>query len=159
MKKIRKNIIKRTYSKTKEYIEKEIKYCANNYSPLPIVFSKAKGVNVWDPEGKKYYDFLSCYSATNQGHCHDEILKVMKKQLNNLTLSSRAFYNDQLGSFAEYSCDLFNFEKMLPMNTGAEAVETALKIARRWGYVKKEIPEDEAIIISCHDNFHGMLNF
>jgi len=140
---------------SKEVIELENKYGAHNYHPLPVVISKGKGVFVWDVEGKKYYDFLSAYSAVNQGHCHPKIVEAMVTQAQTLTLTSRAFYNDQLGKYEKFATDLFGFDKLLPMNTGAEAVETALKIARKWGYEVKGIPEDKAQIVVCENNFHG----
>ena len=133
----------------------EDKYGAHNYHPLPVVLSKGDGVFVWDVEGKKYYDFLSAYSAVNQGHCHPKIVGAMTAQANMLTLTSRAFYNDVLGKFERYVTKTFRFDKLLPMNTGAEAVETALKICRKWAYEKKGIPENEAKIIVCENNFHG----
>ncbi|QPG76379.1 ornithine aminotransferase [Brettanomyces nanus] len=138
--------------KTKEYEEK---YAAHNYHPLPVVFARAKGAHVWDPEGNEYLDFLSAYSAVNQGHCHPRIIKALCDQAQKLTLSSRAFSCDVFGSWAKYVTEYFNYECVLPMNTGAEAVETALKIARRWGYAKKGIKFDEGIILSCENNFHG----
>ena len=140
---------------SKEAIELESKYGAHNYHPLPVVISRGKGVFVWDVEGKKYYDFLSAYSAVNQGHCHPKIVEAMVTQAQTLTLTSRAFYNDQLGKYEKFATDLFGFDKLLPMNTGAEAVETALKIARKWGYEVKGIPEDKAQIVVCENNFHG----
>ncbi|WP_203295884.1 ornithine--oxo-acid transaminase [Luteirhabdus pelagi] len=140
---------------TEKAIEQENQYGAHNYHPLPVVLNKGEGVYVWDVEGKKYYDFLSAYSAVNQGHCHPKIVDAMSKQAETLTLTSRAFYNDMLGKFEKYATDYFNFDKLLPMNTGAEAVETALKICRRWAYEKKGIPEGEAKIIVCQNNFHG----
>lgn len=133
----------------------EQQYSAHNYSPLPVVFHKALGAHVWDPEGKEYLDFLSAYSAVNQGHCHPKIIAALVEQASKLTLSSRAFSSDAFGLFAKYITEYFNYEMVLPMNTGAEAVETALKLARRWGYVKKGIPQGEAIILSAVDNFHG----
>ncbi|KAI8384687.1 ornithine-oxo-acid transaminase [Radiomyces spectabilis] len=140
---------------SKEVVQLESTYGAHNYHPLPVVFSEAKGVWVWDPEGKKYMDFLSAYSAVNQGHCHPKIIQALCDQAQKLTLSSRAFYNDVFGSFAKYVSEYFQYDMVLPMNTGAEAVETAIKLARRWGYVKKGIPENEAIVLSCENNFHG----
>lgn len=140
---------------SKETIEYEAKYAAHNYHPIPVVFSKAKGVNVWDPEGNHYYDWLSCYSAMNQGHCHPQIIQALIDQAQQLTLSSRAFHNDVFATFAKYITEYFNYESVLPMNTGAEAVETGLKLARRWGYMKKRIPENEAIILGAQGNFHG----
>lgn len=136
-------------------IELEDKYGAHNYHPLPVVLHRGQGVNVWDVEGKKYYDFLSSYSAVNQGHCHPDINFALTEQARNLTLTSRAFYNSSLGEFEKFMHDLFGYDKMLPMNTGAEAVETALKLARRWGYDVKGIAENKAKIIVCDGNFHG----
>ncbi|MGX1930731.1 ornithine--oxo-acid transaminase [Flagellimonas sp. 2504JD4-2] len=136
-------------------IDLENKYGAHNYHPLPVVLSKGEGVFVWDVEGKKYYDFLSAYSAMNQGHCHPKIVGAMTEQAKTLTLTSRAFYNDMLGQFEEYVTSTFQFDKLLPMNTGAEAVETALKICRRWAYQKKGVPENQAKIVVCENNFHG----
>lgn len=135
--------------------EYEEKYAAHNYHPLPVVFHKAKGAHIWDPEGNEYLDFLSAYSAVNQGHCHPRIIAALVDQAQKLTLSSRAFSCDIFGSYAKYITEYFGYENFLPMNTGAEAVETALKIARRWGYVKKGINPDDAIILSCENNFHG----
>ncbi|WP_026809059.1 ornithine--oxo-acid transaminase [Arenibacter latericius] len=140
---------------SKNAIALEDKYGAHNYHPLPVVLSRGEGVYVWDAEGKKYYDFLSAYSAVNQGHCHPKIVDAMTRQAQTLTLTSRAFYNDQLGKFEKYACDTFGYDKMLPMNTGAEAVETALKICRKWAYEKKGIAANEAHIIVCENNFHG----
>lgn len=136
-------------------IEYEEKYSAHNYHPLPVVLSKAKGAHVWDPEGNDYLDFLSAYSAVNQGHCHPKIIAALTEQANKLTLSSRAFYNDVFGQFAKYVTEYFGYEMVLPMNTGAEAVETAIKLARKWGYLKKGIPQGEAIVLSATENFHG----
>lgn len=133
----------------------EDKYGAHNYHPLPVVLSRGKGVHVWDVEGKKYYDFLSAYSAVNQGHCHPKIINAMVQQAQTLTLTSRAFYNDQLGRYEEFVTNYFGFDKILPMNTGAEAVETAIKICRKWAYEKRGIPENEAKIVVCENNFHG----
>jgi ornithine--oxo-acid transaminase len=138
-----------------EAIALEDKYGAHNYHPLPVVLSKGNGVFVWDVEGKKYYDFLSAYSAVNQGHCHPDIVNAMIEQAQTLTLTSRAFYNDKLGVYEEYVTNYFGFDKVLPMNTGAEAVETALKLCRKWAYEKKGISENEAQIIVCDGNFHG----
>ncbi len=138
-----------------ELIELENQYGAHNYHPLPVVLSKGKGVYVWDVEGKKYFDFLSSYSAVNQGHCHPKIIDALVKQAQNLTLTSRAFYNDKLGIYEKYLCEYFGFEKVLPMNTGAEAVETALKICRKWAYEVKKIAKNKAQIIVCENNFHG----
>ena len=138
-----------------EAIELEAKYGAQNYHPLPVVLKKGEGVYVWDVEGKRYYDFLSAYSAVNQGHCHPKITEALKSQADQLTLTSRAFYNDQLGPYEKYITEYFGFDKVLPMNTGAEAVETAIKLARKWGYEKKGIPANQAKIIVCQNNFHG----
>jgi ornithine--oxo-acid transaminase len=140
---------------SKELMEVEAKYGAHNYHPIPVVISKAEGVYVWDPEGKRYIDMLSCYSALNQGHRHPRIIKAAKEQLDVLTLTSRAFYNDRLGAFMKKLTALAGMEMMLPMNTGAEAVETGIKLARRWGYERKKIPKDKAEIIVCEENFHG----
>ncbi|XP_073150815.1 ornithine aminotransferase, mitochondrial [Henckelia pumila] len=136
-------------------INLEGQYSAHNYHPIPVVFSQAKGSYIWDPEGKKYVDFLSAYSAVNQGHCHPKILKALVEQAERLTLSSRAFHNDQFPVFAERLTNMFGYDMVLPMNTGAEGVETALKLARKWGYLKKKIPREEAIIVSCCGCFHG----
>uniref|UniRef100_UPI00404AF121 ornithine--oxo-acid transaminase n=1 Tax=Fulvivirga sp. TaxID=1931237 RepID=UPI00404AF121 len=133
----------------------EDKHGAHNYHPLPVVLAKGKGVYVWDVEGKKYFDFLSAYSAVNQGHCHPKIVGALKTQAETLTLTSRAFYNDVLGPYEKYITEYFRFDKVLPMNTGAEAVETAIKICRKWAYEKKGIPENAAKIIVCEGNFHG----
>ena len=138
-----------------EAIALEEKYGAHNYHPLPVVLSKGEGVFVWDLEGNRYYDFLSAYSAVNQGHCHPKIINALKDQAEKLTLTSRAFYNDMLGKYEKYITEYFGFDKVLPMNTGAEAVETAIKLARKWGYEKKGIPANQAKIIVCHNNFHG----
>ena len=140
---------------SKELIELEDKYGAHNYHPLPVVLSKGEGVYVWDVEGKKYYDFLSAYSAVNQGHCHPKIVGAMVNQAQTLTLTSRAFYNDKLGEYEKFATEFFGYDKLLPMNTGAEAVETGLKLCRKWAYEKKGIPENEAQIIVCKNNFHG----
>ena len=140
---------------SKDAIALEDKYGAHNYHPLPVVLSRGEGVFMWDAEGKKYYDFLSAYSAVNQGHCHPRIVGAMTEQAKTLTLTSRAFYNDMLGRFEQYATEYFGFDKMLPMNTGAEAVETAIKICRKWAYEKKGIPEQEAKIIVFENNFHG----
>ncbi|WP_396194306.1 ornithine--oxo-acid transaminase [Flavobacterium sp.] len=136
-------------------INLEDQYGAHNYHPLPVVLSRGEGVYVWDVEGKQYFDFLSAYSAVNQGHCHPKIVGAMITQAQTLTLTSRAFYNDKLGVYEEYITKYFGFDKVLPMNTGAEAVETALKICRKWAYEKKGIAENEAQIIVCEGNFHG----
>ena len=142
-------------AKTNYYIELEERHGAHNYHPLPVVLNRGKGVFVWDVNDKRYYDFLSGYSAINQGHCHPEIIKVFIEQAQKLTLTSRAFYNDQLGEFEKYITDLFGYDKVLPMNTGVEAVETAIKLCRRWGYQVKGIAENKAKIIVCRNNFHG----
>lgn len=140
---------------SQQAIDLENKYGAHNYHPLPVVLSKGEGVYVWDVEGKKYYDFLSAYSAVNQGHCHPKIVGAMVNQAQTLTLTSRAFYNDMLGKYEKFATEYFGFDKLLPMNTGAEAVETALKICRKWAYEVKGIEENEAQIIVCENNFHG----
>ncbi|PQJ81767.1 ornithine--oxo-acid transaminase [Polaribacter glomeratus] len=140
---------------SQEAIELENKYGAHNYHPLPVVLSRGEGVHVWDVEGKKYYDFLSAYSAVNQGHCHPKIVDAMTHQAKTLSLTSRAFHNDMLGKYEKYAAEYFGFDKILPMNTGAEAVETALKMCRKWGYEVKGIPENKAEIIVCENNFHG----
>jgi len=142
-------------SSTEEAIENEHTYAAHNYHPLPIVFARASGCSVWDCEGREYLDFLSAYSAVNQGHCHPELVKALTEQASRLTLSSRAFYNDVFPKFAEFVTKYFGFDMVLPMNTGAEAVETAVKIARKWGYKVKGIAENEAIVLSVSENFHG----
>ena len=140
---------------SQDLINLEDKYGAHNYHPLPVVLAKGEGVYVWDVEGKKYYDFLSSYSAVNQGHCHPKIVGALKEQAETLTLTSRAFYNNVLGPYEQYLTSYFGFDKVLPMNTGAEAVETAIKICRKWAYEKNGIPENEAKIIVCDGNFHG----
>ena len=140
---------------SQEAIALEDKHGAHNYHPLPVVLSRGEGVYVWDVEGKKYYDFLSAYSAVNQGHCHPRIVNAMTEQAKTLTLTSRAFYNDTLGPYEKYATEYFDFDKLLPMNTGAEAVETAIKLARKWAYEKKGVEEHEAQIIVCENNFHG----
>mgnify|MGYP003665707999 FL=1 len=140
---------------SQEAIALEEKHGAHNYHPLPVVLKRGEGVYVWDIEDKQYYDFLSAYSAVNQGHCHPAIVGAMSKQAETLTLTSRAFHNDMLGKYEAYATDYFQFDKLLPMNTGAEAVETAIKIARKWAYEKKGVPEHEAQIIVCENNFHG----
>lgn len=136
-------------------IELEEKYGAHNYHPLPVVIKKAKGPYMWDVEGKRYFDFLSCYSSMNQGHCHPKLVKAMIDQCQELTLTSRAFYNDCLGVYEKYVTEYFGYDKILPMNSGAEADETALKLCRKWAYTKKGIPENQAKIIVCDGNFHG----
>lgn len=141
--------------KSASFIALENEHGAHNYHPLPVVLSKGEGVYLWDVEGKRYYDFLSAYSAVNQGHCHPKIVKAMMEQAETLTLTSRAFYNDSLGPYEKYVTAYFGFDKVLPMNTGAEAVETAIKICRKWAYEKKGIEEHQAQIIVCENNFHG----
>jgi len=136
-------------------MELEDRYGAHNYHPLPVVLARGQGVHVWDVEGKRYYDFLSSYSAVNQGHCHPKIVKALTDQAQVLALTSRAFYNDVLGVFEKYVTEYFGFEKVLPMNTGAEAVETAIKLCRKWAYQKKGISANQAKIIVCDNNFHG----
>ena len=140
---------------TQDYIAREDKYGAHNYHPLPVVLEKGEGVYVWDVEGKKYYDFLSAYSAVNQGHCHPKIIGAMTEQAQKLTLTSRAFYSAALGEYEEYITKYFGYDKVLPMNSGAEADETALKLCRKWAYEKKGIEENKAKIIVCEGNFHG----
>lgn len=140
---------------SEEAIQLEDKYGAHNYHPLPVVLERGEGVYVWDVEGKKYFDFLSAYSAVNQGHCHPKIVGAMTEQAEKLTLTSRAFHNNILGQYEKFATEYFNFDKLLPMNTGAEAVETAIKIARKWAYEKKDVEETEAQIIVCENNFHG----
>lgn len=140
---------------SEESIALEHEFGAHNYDPLPVVIARGKGVYVWDPEGNRYYDFLSAYSAVNQGHCNDQILKAMTDQAANLTLTSRAFYNSVLGDYEKYITGYFGFEKVLPMNSGAEGVETAIKICRKWAYEKKGVPDGKAKIIVCRNNFHG----
>lgn len=140
---------------SEEAIRLEDKYGAHNYKPLPVVFARAKGVHVWDPEGKQYFDFLSAYSAVNQGHCHPRLVDVVKDQAEILTLTSRAFYNNWLGPCEEFLCKTFGYQKTLMMNSGAEAVESAIKLARRWGYTQKGIAENQAVILVAEGNFHG----
>ena len=140
---------------SQQAIELENEHGAHNYHPLPVVLSRGEGVYVWDVEGKKYYDFLSAYSAVNQGHCHPKIVNAMVAQAKTLSLTSRAFYNDVLGTYEKYVTEYFGFDKVLPMNTGAEAVETALKLCRKWAYEVKGIDENKAEIIVCENNFHG----
>lgn len=147
------SVIEKT--KSQALIDLENKHGAHNYHPLPVVLKRGEGVYVWDVDGKQYYDFLSAYSAVNQGHCHPKIVEAMVKQAHLLTLTSRAFYNDQLGPYEEYVTKYFGFDKVLPMNTGAEAVETALKLSRKWAYEVKGIAEHEAKIVVCDGNFHG----
>ncbi|MGH1337980.1 MAG: ornithine--oxo-acid transaminase [Aureispira sp.] len=140
---------------SKQLMELEDKYGAHNYHPLGVVLAKGDGVRVWDVEGKQYFDFLSAYSAVNQGHCHPRLVETITKQAKTLNLTSRAFYNDKLGVFEKFACEYFGYEKLLPMNTGAEGVETAIKICRKWGYEKKGIPNNQAKILVCGENFHG----
>ncbi len=140
---------------SKDLISMEDKHGAHNYHPLEVVLKRGEGVHVWDVEGKQYYDFLSAYSAVNQGHCHPKIVGAMIDQAKRLTLTSRAFYNDSLGPYEKFVTEYFGFDKVLPMNTGAEAVETAIKLCRKWAYEKKGIPQDSAKIIVCENNFHG----
>lgn len=142
-------------SKTDQYFSLEDKYGAHNYHPLPVVLNRGEGVYVWDVEGNRYYDFLSGYSAVNQGHCHPRIIEALREQAGKLTLTSRAFYNDQLGEFCQLITSCFGYDKVLPMNTGVEGVETAIKLARRWGYEVKGIAENKAKIIVFEGNFHG----
>lgn len=139
----------------KDYMDRESKYGAHNYHPLPVVLERGEGVYLWDVEGKQYFDFLSAYSAVNQGHCHPKIVGAMVEQAKILTLTSRAFYNNVLGEFEEFVTKYFGYDKVLPMNTGAEADETALKLTRKWAYLVKGIPENQAKIICCEQNFHG----
>ncbi len=141
--------------KTQDYIDREDRFGAHNYHPLPVVLERGEGPFVWDVEGKRYYDFLSAYSAVNQGHCHPKIIKALIDQAKRLTLTSRAFYNSVLGEFEEYITKYFGYDRVLPMNTGAEADETALKLCRKWAYMKKGIRENQAKIIVCEGNFHG----
>ena len=140
---------------SKEAISLENRYGAHNYHPLPVVLARGEGVFLWDPEGNRYYDFLSAYSAVNQGHCHPKIISALKEQGETLTLTSRAFHNSVLGEFEKYLCEYFGFDKVLPMNTGAEGVETAIKLARKWAYEVKGVEENKAEIIVCRKNFHG----
>lgn len=142
-------------SSTAEALDFEAKYAAHNYHPLPVVLARGQGTKVWDPEGKEYLDFLSAYSAVNQGHCHPELVKVMVEQASTLTLSSRAFYNNVFPAFAKFVTEYFGYDMVLPVNTGAEAVETGMKIARKWAYKSKGVPEGQAIILGAKDNFHG----
>lgn len=144
-----------TSEKSRHYFDLEEKYGAHNYHPLPVMLTRGKGVYVWDVDGKKYYDFLSAYSAVNQGHCHPKIIRVFRDQAERLTLTSRAFHNDTLGEFCEFITKLFGYDKVLPMNSGAEGVETALKLCRKWAYEVKGIAENKAKIIVCENNFHG----
>lgn len=138
-----------------EFIDREARYGAHNYHPLPVVLGRGEGIYVWDTDGKKYFDFLSAYSAVNQGHCHPKIVKAMTDQAQKLALTSRAFYNDVLGEWEEFVTRFFGYDKVLPMNTGAEADETALKLCRKWAYMKKGVPDGKAKIVVCDGNFHG----
>ena len=138
-----------------EFIDREARYGAHNYHPLPVVLERGEGIYVWDTDGKKYFDFLSAYSAVNQGHCHPKIVKAMTDQAQKLALTSRAFYNDVLGEWEEFVTRFFGYDKVLPMNTGVEADETALKLCRKWAYMKKGVPDGKAKIIVCDGNFHG----
>lgn len=144
-----------TVSKTDHFIDLENQYGAHNYHPLPVVLKRGEGIYVWDVEEKKYFDFLSAYSAVNQGHCHPRIIQSLVEQAKKLTLTSRAFHSDMLGEFVQYVTNYFGYDKVLPMNTGAEAVETTLKLCRHWGYAVKKIPDNQAKIIVCAGNFHG----
>src|SRR6185312_3051687 len=144
-----------TGKKAAQLMEWENKYGAHNYHPLPVVIERGEGVYVWDVDGKQYFDFLSAYSAVNQGHCHPKIVNALVAQASKLTLTSRAFYNDSLGEYEKFITEYFGFDKVLPMNTGAEAVETAIKLCRKWAYQKKGIEENKAVIIVCEGNFHG----
>ena len=137
------------------HLDLEKRYGAHDYHPLPVVLAKGEGVYLWDVNGKKYYDFLSSYSAVNQGHCHPKLVELIKQQAETLTLTSRAFHNNKLGEYMEYTTKLFGYDQLLPMNTGAEGVETSIKISRKWGYVKKKVDEGQAKIIVCDNNFHG----
>jgi ornithine--oxo-acid transaminase len=148
-------MIQNTVSATSKAIELEDRFGAHNYHPLPVVLAKGEGVYVWDVEGKKYFDFLSAYSAVNQGHCHPKIVNAMIEQAKTLTLTSRAFYNNRLGEAEKFICEYFGYDKVLMMNSGAEANETAIKLVRKWGYTKKGIPTDQAIIVAVERNFHG----
>ena len=144
-----------TSSTSAEVFNKEKQYAAHNYESIPVALTEGEGVFVWDVEGKKYFDFLSAYSAVNQGHRHPKLVQVMKNQLDRLTLTSRAFYNDSLGDYAKYATRLFGYDKILPMNTGVESGETAVKLARRWGYDVKGIPKNEAKVVFVENNFWG----
>lgn len=141
--------------KTQHFLDLEDRYGAHNYHPVPVVLNRGEGVFVWDVDGKRYYDFLSGYSAINQGHCHPRIINILIEQAQKLTLTSRAFHSELLGEYAQFITQYFGYDKVLPMNTGVEAVETAIKLCRRWGYAKKGIAENEAQIIVCEQNFHG----
>ena len=148
-------IMEATITSSQEAIQLEEKYGAHNYHPLPVVLARGEGVFLWDVEGKRYYDFLSAYSAVNQGHCHPRIIDALIGQARELTLTSRAFYNDKLGLAEKYICETFGYDKALFMNSGAEANETAIKLARKWGYRRKNIPADNAVIVAVRNNFHG----
>jgi ornithine--oxo-acid transaminase len=148
-------VVNNLSERSQYFLEKEEKYGAHNYHPLPVVLSRGKGVHVWDVDNKLYYDFLSGYSAINHGHCHPRIMETFMEQAQKLTLTSRAFHNDVLGEYAEFITKFFGYDKVLPMNTGVEAVETGIKIARRWGYEVKGVPANKAKIIVCGNNFHG----
>jgi ornithine--oxo-acid transaminase len=152
---IKKTTMVSTDISSKDAIALEDKHGANNYQPLPVVLSRGEGVYVWDVEGKRYFDFLSAYSAVNQGHCHPRIIAALKEQAETLTLTSRAFYNDSLGLYEKFVTEYFGFDKVLPMNTGAEAVETAIKLCRKYAYEKRGVKEEQAKIIVCENNFHG----
>jgi ornithine--oxo-acid transaminase len=149
------NTVSQKLTRSEELISMEARYGAHNYHPLPVVLEKGEGVFVWDVEGKRYYDFLAAYSAVNQGHCHPKIVKALVDQASKLTLTSRAFYNDSLGEYEKFITKFFGYDKVLPMNTGVEAVETAVKLARRWGYRVKGIPDNMAKIVWVENNFHG----
>lgn len=142
-------------AKTAKFIQREQRYGAHNYHPLPVVLEKGEGVFLWDVEGKRYFDFLSAYSAVNQGHCHPRIIAALKKQADRLTLTSRAFHSDKLGDFEQFLCELFGYDKALPMNSGVEAVETAMKLCRKWAYEVKGVEENQAKILFATGNFHG----
>ena len=142
-------------SRTTNAIELELQKSAHNYHPIPVVINKGLGCNLWDIEGKKYLDFLAAYSAVNQGHCHPRIVSVLKQQAESLTLTSRAFHNDLMGPYADYITDLFKYDKVLPMNTGVEAGETAIKLARKWAYMVKGVPDNQAKVVFAKDNFWG----
>lgn len=150
-----KETIEENYLSNASFIEIEENHTAHNYHPLPVVLERGEGVFLWDVEGKKYYDFLSAYSAVNQGHCHPKIINALIEQAQKLTLTSRAFHNKEFATFSKYISEYFGYDRFLPMNTGAEAVETALKLCRKWAYQKKGISANEAVIIVCEQNFHG----
>lgn len=147
--------VKNPTANSQSYIDREEKYGAHNYHPLPVVLDRGEGVHVWDVDGKKYYDFLSAYSAVNQGHCHPKIINAMKTQAEKLTLTSRAFFSSNLGEYEEFVTKYFGYDKVLPMNSGVEADETAIKLCRKWGYEKKGLKPNEAKIVVCENNFHG----